>query len=246
MTEKTPNTTITPFRIDIPQADLDDLRARLDQRALAGRAAGRRRLRGQPVLRPLTGGSMAERLRLASGRGPDQPVPAVHDRDRRPAHPLPPRSFARARRVAADRDPRLAGIDRGVPGHHRTAYGSPEPWWRPRERFPPRHPVHAGLWLLWPYPRARLEPLSNRRGLGGADAPARLRAVWRGGQRRRIDDLARGGPTGSRARHRGARHADLLVPLGRPVRIRRHDRGGGHASSGRSSGSSRTRCRSTR
>ena len=30
MTEKTPNTAITPFRIDIPQADLDDLRARLE------------------------------------------------------------------------------------------------------------------------------------------------------------------------------------------------------------------------
>ena len=31
MTGTTPDTTITPFRIDIPQADLDDLRARLDR-----------------------------------------------------------------------------------------------------------------------------------------------------------------------------------------------------------------------
>ena len=31
MTDTNPDTTITPFRIDIPQADLDDLQARLDQ-----------------------------------------------------------------------------------------------------------------------------------------------------------------------------------------------------------------------
>ena len=53
MTGQTPDTTMTPFRIDIPQADLDDLRARLERARWPGSAAGRRGLRRQPVVRPL-------------------------------------------------------------------------------------------------------------------------------------------------------------------------------------------------
>ena len=61
----------------------------------------------------------------------------------------------------------------------RPAHRPAGPRRRPGRRVPPRHPVDARLRLLRPDPRARLEPLPDRRGVGRADAPPRLRALRR-------------------------------------------------------------------
>ena len=89
---------IRPFAIDVPDADLDDLRRRIAatrwpeqgarRRSVAGRAAG-----DDAGARPLLG----DRLRLAQGRGETQRAAAVHDRDRRGGHPLHPREVAARR-----------------------------------------------------------------------------------------------------------------------------------------------------
>ena len=134
--------------------------------ALARRAPRRRRRRHQAVVRPVALRPLAERVRLAGDRGPDQRPSAVHDRDRRPERPLPPRPLARAERPAADRDPRLARLDPRVLRHHRAAQRPAGPRRRPGRRVRPRHPVDARLRPLGPDPRARLEPTtgSPRRG----------------------------------------------------------------------------------
>ena len=117
-------TEIRPFRVDMPDEAIADLRRRIAatrwpsqgarRRPVAGRAAG-----DDPGARPLLGG----RLRLARVRGEAERAAAVHDRDRRGGHPLHPREVAARGRVAADHDARLARLG------HRAARGD-----RPADR----------------------------------------------------------------------------------------------------------------
>ena len=83
---------IQPFRIEIPQADVDDLHDRLASARWPGELPGVGWTRGIPLdyLKELAE-YWRTRLRLAGPGGAAQPVPAVHHRDRRPAHPLPAR-----------------------------------------------------------------------------------------------------------------------------------------------------------
>ena len=107
------NSEIRPFRIDIPQADLDDLRDRLARTRWPEELPGVGWSRGVPLELPARSWpSTGARLRLARHEARAERVPAVHHRDRRAEHPLPARALARAGRAAADPDPRLAGLDR--------------------------------------------------------------------------------------------------------------------------------------
>ena len=82
---------IRPFRVNIPEAALADLRRRIAatrwpeqgnrHRCIAGRAA-----HDDPAARALLG----DRLRLAQGRGAAQRRAELHHRDRRAGHPLHP------------------------------------------------------------------------------------------------------------------------------------------------------------
>jgi hypothetical protein len=87
------DTAVRPFRIEVPQADLDALAERLAR---------------SPRLCPRPGQPLAPPLRLAGLGGQAQPLPAAHHHHRRPNHPLRPPPLARARRPGADPDPRLA------------------------------------------------------------------------------------------------------------------------------------------
>ena len=82
---QTADTTIRPFRIDIPQADLDDLRDRLARTRWPDELPGDGDY-GVPLsyVRSLVR-LLAQRLRLAGGRGADQ----------RRTRSSPPRSTAR-------------------------------------------------------------------------------------------------------------------------------------------------------
>ena len=113
---------IEPFRIEIPQADLDDLHDRLARtrwtNELAARGARGRGpdgscpaglgVRRPARLRQEPGRVLADRLRLAGLGSEAELLPAVHHHHRRSEHPLPAREIARARRHAADPHPRLA------------------------------------------------------------------------------------------------------------------------------------------
>ncbi len=107
---------ITPFRIEIPQADVDDLRQRLRQTRWP---------------EPETVDDWSQGIPLAYTRelcdywlndydwrrceASLNELPPVPDRDRRARHPLPARALAAGGRDAAGHDARLARLDRGVP-----------------------------------------------------------------------------------------------------------------------------------
>ena len=111
---------ITPFTIDVPDADVRDLQARLantrwpvDVVADWSRGVPRRTPAGSP--RP------GRPLRLEGPAGPAQHVPAVHDDDRRPDASTSSTSARRVRRDAAAPRPRLSELVRGVHPDDRAA-----------------------------------------------------------------------------------------------------------------------------
>ena len=188
--------TIKPFTINVPEAQLQDLkrpprphRACPSEVESPAGAAGPTDAYVRVADRPA-----AERLRLARPRSRDQPASAVHDRDRRPDHPLHPREVGREERHAAAAHPRLAGLDRRVPRRDRAADRSGRPWRQGRGCVRRRHPLAARLRLLGPDPRGGLEQRPDRRGLHRADGPPRLRALRRAGRRCRRDHRARDRP----------------------------------------------------
>ena len=95
-------TAIRQFEVNVPEAELEDLRRRiqatrwpekepvddLSQGVQFAAIAGTRALLGDGV-------------RLRPARGEAERPAAVHDRDRRPRHPLHPRALAARRRAAA-------------------------------------------------------------------------------------------------------------------------------------------------
>ena len=91
-------TAIRPFRVDVPEEELADLRRRIAAtrwpvpRAVADRSQGVQLATLQELVRYWAAG-----LRLAQVRGQAERAAAVHDRDRRAGHPLHPRPVARTR-----------------------------------------------------------------------------------------------------------------------------------------------------
>ena len=185
-TEKAADATaIRPFTIDIPEADLEDLRARIAATrwpeketvddALAGRAAG-----DDAGARALLG----DRVRLAQVRGQAQLGAQLHHRDRRARHPLRPRSLQARGRAAARRLPRMARFGHRAVEDRRPAH---RPHRARRERvgrLPRGDPQHAGLRVLGQADDDRLGPGAHRARLGRADEAPRLHAVR--GDRRRL------------------------------------------------------------
>ena len=95
MSVKTEASTIRPFKIEVPEAELEALRARIaatrwpEKETVADQSQGVQSATMQELARLLGVG-----LRLAQGRGETERPAAVHDRDRWAGHPLHPRSFA--------------------------------------------------------------------------------------------------------------------------------------------------------
>ena len=227
MTMPAAGTELRPFKVDIPQSDLDDLADRLGRVRWPDELPGVDWSYGVPrdYVRELvdhwrTGYDW--RAQEARINAHPQFVTSI---DGQQVHFLHV-ELARAGCTAADRDARLADVGGRVPRHDRPADRSPRPRRRPRRRVPPRDPVDPWGRLLRADPRAGLGHDAHRRRLGRAHAPPRLRALRGARQRRRLDDLARGRPLRRRPRGGRPRHAALLLPLGRPDRVRGHERGG--------------------
>jgi hypothetical protein len=104
------DTAIRPFRVNMPDADLADLKRRLvasrwpDKETVADQIAGGA-AREAPGTRPLLGHG----LRLAEGGSEAQCPAAVHDQHRRGRHPFHPRPLSPPERAALDHHARVAG-----------------------------------------------------------------------------------------------------------------------------------------
>ena len=109
-------TDVHPFRIDVPDDVLVDLRRRLaatrwPEAEWSVRSTGARDSAG---LHPGARGVLGDRIRLAGKRSRSQPLRPVHHRDRRPRHPLHPSALTAPGRLPARHHPRLARIRRRV------------------------------------------------------------------------------------------------------------------------------------
>ena len=101
---------IRPFRVNVPEAELTELRKRIiatrwpERETVRGRHAGRA-ARDDSEARPLLG----DGVRLAQGRGETELLPALHHRNRWAGHPFHPCAIEARECPAAHRQPRLAG-----------------------------------------------------------------------------------------------------------------------------------------
>ena len=178
---------IRPFRIDIPQDDLDDLRDRLARTRWPERAA-RRRLEPRRA------------ARLPARSWPSTGVTSYDWRKWRGASSTssrssPPRSTAQTIHFLHVRSPEPDALPliltHGWPGsvvEFLDVIGpltDPAPTAATRRCLPRGDPVDPGLRVLRPDPRDRLERAADRRGVGRADATPRLRALRRAGRRLR-------------------------------------------------------------
>ena len=227
MRDRATGTDIRPFKIDIPQATLDDLQRRLDQakwpdelpgdgdygvrqsyiRSLADRwqngydwRAVEARINQYPQFTTEIDGQLVHFLHVRSPEPNAFPLIVTHG--------WPGSIVEFLGIIDALTDPRANGGDPAnafhlvipsIPGYGFSG------------------PTKEAGWNNYRIAAAWVE-LMRRLG---------LRAVRSRRQRRRLDDLAGGRPPGPGARRRGARDPDLLVPLGRSGRVQRHDRGGG-------------------
>ena len=174
---------IRPFRIDVPQEAIDDLRRRLAATQLAregdrpglipGRAA-----RDDAEARAVLG----DGLRLAQVRGEAERPAAVHYRDRWAGYPLHPRPLTTRRRAAAHRQSRMARLDHRAAEDHRATDRSHGPWRECSGRVPRCHPVDARLRVLRQADQHRLGSRAHGPRLGYPDVAPRLRLLRRPGR----------------------------------------------------------------
>ena len=192
MTNDRPDAEIRPFRVDIPQADLDDLRERLARPV--GPARPRRRLGPRVPLDYLT--ELADHWRTSytgANRGRAQRIPAVHHYHRRAERPLPTCALARAGRLPADPQPRVAWLGGRVSRRDRPSHGPSFARRRSGGRLSSGDPFATRLRVLRADPCGRLGRLPDRRGVRRTDGPAGIRALRGTGRRLRGVHLARYG-----------------------------------------------------
>ena len=230
---------IRPFRIEIPQSDVDDLHARLAAARWPDEVPGVGRARGIPLeeLRELAD-YWRTRVRLAGPGGSAERLPAVHDGDRRPDDPLHPCPLRTAGRPHAGAHARLPQLGRGVHRAHRPAH----PTRRADRRSTSSSRRSRGMRSRRRSRRDRLDHGPDRSGVDRADAPAGDRAVRRARRRHRRGCVRqrrepRPGARGRRARrdrpaHRGER-GHVHARSRRPAQRRRPGRPAHQGADGR-------------
>ena len=116
------DTSIRPFRVEIPQSKLDDLRRRIEATRWPSKELVADRSQGVQLatLRELARYWTTE-YDWRKAEAKLNALPQFTDRDRRRRHPLHPREVAARERAAADHDPRLAGLGHGAARDHRPA-----------------------------------------------------------------------------------------------------------------------------
>ena len=189
---------IRPFRVNVPEEDLVDLRRRIaatrwpDQETVTDQSQGAQLAKLQELVRYWGTGYDWRK----AGSEAERPA-AVHDEDRWRRHSLHPRPLAPSECASGDHHARLAGIRHRAAQDHRSAHGSDRARRQRRGRLRRRHPVVAGLRLLRQADRHRLGPRPHRASLGGADEAPRLHPLRRPGRRLGHADLQRDGAPGA-------------------------------------------------
>src|SRR5215212_5189415 len=146
--------------------------------ALAREGARRRSVPGRAAGDDAgTGALLGDRVRLPAVGGAAERPAAVHDRDRRPRHPLHPPPVPARGRVAADHHPRLAGLGRRDAECRRPPRRPHRPRRRRRGCVPCGGAVDAGLRVLSQADRDRLGPGPHRACLDHPDAAPGLHAI---------------------------------------------------------------------
>ena len=145
-----------PFRIDVPQADLDDLQERLARVRWPDELPGAGWDYGVPldyVKELVDHWRTGYDWRAVERRLNQHPqfTTTIDGQNVYFIHARSPEPDA----LAADRHPRLAAVGRRLRRAHRPADRSPRPRRRPGRRVPPRHPRAAGDRVLGPDDRAR-------------------------------------------------------------------------------------------
>ena len=197
------DTEIRPFGIDVPQADLDDLRDRLARTRwpdeLTG-PAGTTAFRSDNV-RELAGYWRAGYDWRAHEAQLNEFPQFTTTIDGQNMHFLHVRS-AEPRRPAADHHARLARLGGRVPGRHRPADRPGRHGGDPADAFHLVIPSNPGLRVLRPDARAGLEREPDGPGLGRADG-----AAWA------IRGTGRRAATGARAisRELGVAHPEHVI-----------------------------------
>ena len=196
--------TIRPFKAQVPQTALEDLRRRIAATRWpdketdpvaggpAGSAAGAR-----PVLGP--------QLRLAQSGSEAERASAIHDQHRRGGHPLHPRPFPSSECASAHRHAWMARLGHRAAQDHRPAHGSNRARRPRRGRFRRRHPVLTGLRLFRKTDRHRLGARPYRASLGGADEAPRVHALCRPGRRLGLPHFQLDGAAGAQGIGRHSR-----------------------------------------
>ena len=226
MSKPTESSELRPFRAELPQADLDDLQARLARVRWPDELPGAAWRYGVPLeyVRELvehwrTGFDWRDHEARLNAHPQftttidGQSVHFIHVRSPEPdalalicTHGWPMSVFEYLDLIGPLSDPRAYDGDPAdafhlvIPSVPGVAFSGPTtgPGWDTRR-----------------IARAWVELM----------AASGLRALRRARQRRRLADLTRGRPPRPGAGGRGARHPALLLPLGRPGRVRRHERG---------------------
>ncbi len=229
---------IRSFTVEIPEAEVEALRARIAATRWPSKELVPDRSQGvQLATTRALADYWANEYDFGRVEARLNALPQFTTRDRRGGHPLHPRAVAARGRAAADHDARLARLGHRAARDRRPADRPDRARWAGRGRVPPRAAVPARLRLLRRAGRARLERRPRRAGLGGADAPPRLRPLCRPGRRRGRPRHRRDGTPGPRGAARHPREP-ARDGAGRPPAggIRAGTRGGGpgrHVQGGR-------------
>ena len=153
---------VRPFRVDVPEEDLD-VRRRIAAASWPSKELVEDRSQGVQLATLQALARYWGRLRLAQGGGEAQRLAPVHDRDRRGRDPLHPRALPARECVAADHDPRLAGLGHRAARDRRPADRPDRARRTCRGCLRPRAAVPARLRLLQRARRAPGAPAAPRR-----------------------------------------------------------------------------------
>ena len=177
-------TAIRPFQVNVPEAELTELRRRInatrwpERETVADASQGVQLATMQALAR-----YWATEYDWRKVRGEAERAAAVHHRDRRARHPLHSRPFEARECVAAHRHARLARLDRRADEDHRAADQSDRARRKRVGRVPSGDSVDARLRILGQADHDRVGPRPHCAGLDRADEAPRLHEVRGAGRR---------------------------------------------------------------
>ena len=143
------NTAVRPFQVGFPEAELTELRRRVNATRWPERETVGDDSQGVPLaMMQELARYWGDGLRLAQVRGEAERPTELHHRDRRAGHSLHSRSLPARGRAAADRDARVARLDHRAAEDHRAAHQSHGAWRERIGRVPSGDSVAAGPRVL--------------------------------------------------------------------------------------------------